>query len=71
MALIVIPNKLCTPPYEEFTNNFSLIELVKKILYHSSIIKTNTHEINHEFFNFFFLHSKGYFPAETQRKKRN
>ena len=55
---------------EEVTNNFVLIELVKKILYHSSIIKTNTHEINHEFYNMLFLHSNGYYPVETPRKKR-
>ena len=52
-------------------NNYRLADFVKIILYHSSIIKTNTHEINHEFYNMLFLHSNGYYPVETPRKKKN
>ena len=51
-------------------NNDKLANFVKTILYHSSIIKTNTHEINHEFYNMLFLHSNGYYPVETPRKIR-
>ena len=53
-------------------NNISseLKKFIEKILYHGSVIKTNTHEINHQFYNILFLHSNGYFPVETPRKKK-
>ena len=58
-----------------FNINNSLINryknLIIKILYISSFIKTNYHEINHEFYNFFFFHSNGKIPIETTRKKNS
>lgn len=61
---------------EYFINiNISLINkyknLIIKILYSSSFVKTNYHEINHEFYNIFFFHSNGNIPIETPRKKNS
>ena len=49
---------------------YDINDLIKQILYHGSIIKTNIHEINHEFYNILFLLSKGFYPIETPRKKK-
>lgn len=44
-------------------------DLIKNIFYKSSVIKSSTHEINHEFYNILFMHSNGLIPLETPRKK--
>lgn len=54
-------------------NNFqigNLYDLVYKTFYISGVIKTNSHELNHEFYNIIFLHSNGDLPLETPRKKK-
>ena len=43
--------------------------LMEKIFYSSSVVKSNTHEINHEFYNILFFHSNGTYPPEIHRKK--
>ena len=45
------------------------IILIKKIFYNSSAVKTNSHEINHNFYNLLFLHSNGLNTLKTPRKK--
>ena len=45
------------------------IILIKKIFYNSSVVKTNSHEINHNFYNLLFLHSNGLNTLKTPRKK--
>ena len=42
--------------------------LIKKILYRGSAIPISSHEINHEFYNIFLMHSNGTIPLETPRK---
>ena len=39
--------------------------LIEKILYRGSVVKT----INHNFYNIFLMHSNGMIPLETPRKK--
>ena len=43
-------------------------ELCKKILYKGAVVKTSCHEINHEFYNIFLMHSNGMIPLQTPRK---
>ena len=42
--------------------------LVRKIFYRGSCVKSSCHEINHEFYNIFLMHSNGLIPIETPRK---
>ena len=48
--------------------NNMLIELLEKILYTSGIIKTNFHELNHNFYNMFYYYENGNIPLKTPRK---
>ena len=43
--------------------------LAKKILYRGSVVVNCSHEINHEFYNIFLMHSNGKIPINTPRKK--
>ena len=43
--------------------------LVMKILYRGSVISITSHEINHEFYNIFLMHSNGTIPLLTPRKQ--
>lgn len=43
-------------------------KLIKKIFYSSSVVKTNSHEMNHQYYNLLFFHSNGSYPLETPRK---
>ena len=43
--------------------------MAKKILYRGSVIVNCSHEINHEFYNIFLMHSNGKIPINTPRKK--
>ena len=45
-----------------------LKELLIKILYTAGIIKTNFHELNHNFYNIFYYHENGNIPLKTPRK---
>ena len=45
------------------------IELLEKILYTSGIIKTNYHELNHNFYNMFYYQENGNIPLKTPRNK--
>ena len=55
-----------------FFNKTSLndedIDLIEKIFYNSNAVKTNTHEINHNFYNLLFMQSNGMNSVETPRK---
>ena len=42
--------------------------LIEKILFSSGIIKTNFHELNHNFYNMFYYHKNGIIPLNTPRK---
>ena len=46
-----------------------LSELLEKILYISGIIKTNFHELNHNFYNMFYYHENGNIPLKTPRNE--
>ena len=46
-----------------------IIELLEKILYTSGIIKTNYHELNHNFYNMFYYQENGNIPLKTPRNK--
>ena len=43
--------------------------LIIKILYRGSVVKTSCHEINHEFYNILFMHTNGKIPLQTPRKQ--
>jgi hypothetical protein len=43
--------------------------MAKKILYRGSVVVNCSHEINHEFYNIFLMHSNGKIPINTPRKK--
>ena len=43
--------------------------LIKKILYRGSVVKTSCHEINHDFYNILFMHTNGKIPLQTPRKQ--
>ena len=45
-----------------------VIEIIEKILYTGGIIKTNLHELNHNFYNMFYCHENGNIPLKTPRK---
>jgi hypothetical protein len=45
------------------------IELIKSALYISALIKTNIHETNHNFYNYFYYSSNGIIPFKIPRKK--
>ena len=47
----------------------NLKNITEKILYRGSVVKTGSHEINHDFYNIFLMHSNGMIPLETPRKK--
>ena len=49
--------------------NIETNELLEKILYTSGIIKTNYHELNHNFYNMFYYQENGNIPLKTPRKK--
>ena len=63
--LLLKPREINIPSYFEDENKI----LIEKILYRGSIIKISSHEINHEFYNFFLMHSNGKIPLITPRKK--
>ena len=44
-------------------------QLINKILYKGSVVKTSCHEINHNFYNIFLMHSNGMIPLKTPRKQ--
>ena len=46
-----------------------LKELIEKILYTAGIVKTNCHELNHNFYNMFYYHENGNIPLKTPRKE--
>lgn len=48
--------------------NQEKINLINKIFYNSNAIKTNTHEMNHNFHNLLFMQSNGINTIETPRK---
>jgi len=43
--------------------------ILYKCLYPVSLIKVFLHELNHEFYNFYYFHSNGSIPLSTPRKK--
>ena len=43
-------------------------KLINQVLYRGACTKTSCHEINHEFYNLFFMHNNGLIPIETPRK---
>ena len=49
--------------------NNQIIKLIENILYTSGIIKTNYHELNHNFYNIFYYHENGNIPLKTPRKE--
>jgi hypothetical protein len=59
------PKRFNTKPI----SNKKTIELLEKILYTSGIIKTNFHELNHNFYNMFYHQENGNIPLKTPRKK--
>ena len=44
------------------------INLINRIFYNSNAVKTNSHEMNHNFYNILFLHSNGLNTVRTPRK---
>ena len=46
-----------------------MTKLSKKIMYSGAVVKTSCHEINHDFYNIFVMHSNGKIPLQTSRKK--
>ena len=49
-------------------NDNKIIELIEKILYTGGIIKTNCHELNHNFHYMYYYHKNGSIPLKTLKK---
>ena len=43
--------------------------LINKIFHRGALVKISCHEMNHDFYNIFLMHSNGKIPLETPRKK--
>ena len=54
--------------FDKTNLNDEYIHLVEKIFYNSNAVKTNTHQMNHNFYNLLFMQSNGMNAVETLRK---
>ena len=58
------------PKKIEINDNIQAMQrlMIEKILFSSTIIKTNYHELNHNLYNMFYYHENGNIPLNTPRR---
>ena len=66
---IFLKKKYYYIPNYFFKLNEDLIKLIKELLYTTAIIKTNFHETNHNFYNYYYFSTNNSIPLKTPRKK--